>query len=253
VRHLLVSFAINGLRGDLEEGPYTKTETDVSGHAARRASLIKDRIVNAINYLHFQGRSVYAVFRHRLYRTTVTVEAFPLPCQKDYLYLAWKEQGKLKERSSSYEMQHVLISAGRRIFSLRPDLVDIDDTSIRFDVSKAVGTDVTVRKVERYPCQEIHVEVIQNSISFRGKLYDFSAFSFSATLSLQNFLSFKYINPDIAVTVFIKKGEELLLSRSPTIFTDSSRRHTGVPVIDYTPPQTSSSRTRSRERPYRLR
>jgi hypothetical protein len=208
----LVSFAINGLRGDLEEGPYTKTETDVSGHAARRASLIKDRIVNAINYLHFQGRSVYAVFRHRLYRTTVTVEAFPLPCQKDYLYLAWKEQGKLKERSSSYEMQHVLISAGRRIFSLRPDLVDIDDTSIRFDVSKAVGTDVTVRKVERYPCQEIHVEVIQNSISFRGKLYDFSAFSFSATLSLQNFLSFKYINPDIAVTVFIKKGEELLYS-----------------------------------------
>lgn len=185
---------------------------DVSGHAARKTELSKDRIVNAINYLHFQGRAVYAVFKHVQYNTTVTVEAFPFPCYEDYLHLSWKDQGMLKERSSSYAFQGILVDLGKSIFSLKPDLVDIDEKSISFDISKVVGTDVTARKAERYPCQGIDVEMVQNGLSFRGRLSDFSAFSFSAAMSLGNFLSFKYITPEIAITAFIKKGGELLYS-----------------------------------------
>jgi hypothetical protein len=196
----------------VEEGLHTKPEMDASGHAARKTELSKDRIVNEINYLHFQGRAVYAIFKHIQYNTTMTVEAFPFPCYEDYLYLSWKDRDMLKERSSSYEFQHVLVDTGKSIFSLKPDLVDIDEKSISFDVSKAVGTDVTVRKVERYPCQGIDVEMVQNGLSFEGKLDDFSAFSFSVTMALGNFPSFKYINPDIAIMVFIKKRKELLYS-----------------------------------------
>ena len=185
---------------------------DVSGHAARKTELSKDRIVNAINYLHFKGGAVYAVFKHMQYNTTVTVEAFPFPCHEDYLHLSWKDRGMLKERSSSYAFQRVLVAAGKSIFSLKPDLVDIDEKSLSFDISKVVGTDVTVRAAERYPCLGIDVEMVQNGLSFKGKLNDFSAFSFSATMSLGNLLSFKYITPEIAITVFIKNGGELLYS-----------------------------------------
>lgn len=257
----------------MEEGLHTKPEMDASGHAARKTELSKDRIVNAINYLHFQGRAVYAVFKHVQYNTTVTVEAFPFPCHEDYLHLSWKDQGMLKERSSSYAFQGVLVDAGKRIFSLKPDLVDIDEKSISFDISKVVGTDVTVRKAERYPCQGIDVEMAQNGLSFKGRLNDFSAFSFSAAMSLGNFLSFKYITPEIAITVFIKKGGNcctresavsyattkeskkgpLSLSLSLTIFSDSNRRRTGAPDIVSTPLPTSYSCTRSAEKPYRLR
>lgn len=196
----------------MEEGLHTKPEIDVSGHAARKPQLSKDCIVNAINYLHFQGRAVYAVFKHEQYNTTVTVEAFPFPCHENYLHLSWKDQGMLKERSSSYAFQEVLVDAGKSIFSLKPDLVDIDEKSISFDITKVVGTDVTVRKAERYPCQGIDVEMAQNGLSFKGRLNDFSAFSFCAAMSLGNFMSFKYITPKIAITVFIKKGGELLYS-----------------------------------------
>jgi len=185
---------------------------EASGHVARKTALSKDRIVSAINYLHFQGRAVYAVFKHMQYNTTVTVEAFPFPCQEDYLHLSWKDRGMLKERSSSYAFQKVLVAAGKSIFSLKPDLVDIDEKSISFDISKVVGTDVTERKAERYPCQGIDVELVQNGLSFKGRLTDFSAFSFSAAMSLGNFLSFKYITPEVAISVFIKKGGELLYS-----------------------------------------
>lgn len=41
--------------------------------------------------------------------------------------------------------------AGNSIFSLKPDLVDMDEKSLSFDISKVVGADVTVRKAERYP------------------------------------------------------------------------------------------------------
>ena len=196
----------------MEEGLHTKPEMDASCHVARKAELSKARIVNAINYLHFQGRAVYAVFKHVQYNTTVTVEAFPFPCHEDYLHLSWKDQGMLKERSSSYVFQGVLVAAGKSIFSLKPDLVDIDEKSISFDMSKVVGADVTVRKAERYPCQGIDVEMVQNGLFFKGRLNDFSAFSFSAGMSLGNFQSFKYIAPEIAITVFIKKGGELLYS-----------------------------------------
>jgi hypothetical protein len=185
---------------------------DASGHAARKTELSKDRIVNAINYLHFQGRTVYAIFKHVQYNTTVTVEAFPFPCHKNYLHLSWKDQGMLRGRSNSYAFQGVLVDAGKSIFSLKPDLVDIDEKSISFDISKVVGTDVTVRTAERYPCHGVDVEVVQNGLSCKGRLNDFSAFSFSAAMSLGNFLSFRYITPEIAITVFIKKGEELLYS-----------------------------------------
>lgn len=185
---------------------------DVSGHVARKTELSKNRIVNAINYLHFQGRAVYAVFKHVQYNTTVTIEAFPFPCHEDYLHLSWKDQGMLKERSSSYAFQEILVDVGKSIFSLKPDLFDVDEKSISFEISKVVGTDVTVRKAERYPCQGIDVEMAQNGLSFKGRLNDFSAFSFSAAMSLGNFLSFKYITPEIAITVFIKKGGELLYS-----------------------------------------
>jgi len=184
---------------------------DVSGYA-RKTELSKDRVVNAINYIHFQGRAIYAVFKHVQYNTTVTVEAFPFPCHEDYLHLSWKNQGMLKERSSSYAFQRVLVTTGKSIFSLKPDLVDIDEKSISFDISKVVGTDVTVRTAERYPCLGIDVEMVQNGLSFKGRLNDFSAFSFSAVMSLGNFLSFKYITPEIAITIFIKKGGELLYS-----------------------------------------
>lgn len=193
------------------EGLHTKPEMDVSGHA-RKTALSKDRIVNAINYLHFEGRAVYAVFKHVQYDTTVTVEAFPFPCHENYLHLSWKGQGMLKERSSSYAFQRVLVAAGKSIFSLKPDLVDMDEKSISFDISKVVGTDVTLRRAERYPCKGIDVEMVQNGLSFKGRLNDFSAFSFSAVMSLGNFLSYKYITPETTITVFIKKGGELLYS-----------------------------------------
>jgi hypothetical protein len=196
----------------VEKGLHTKPEINISDHAARKPELSKDRIVNAINYLHFQGKAVYAIFKHVQYNTTVTVEAFPFPCHEDYLRLSWKAQGMLKDRSSSYALQGVLVAVGKSIFLLKPDLVDIDEKNISFDISKVVGTDVTVRKAERYPSQGIEVEMVQNGLSFKGRLNDFSAFSFSAAMSLGNFLSFKYITPEITITVFIKKAEELLYS-----------------------------------------
>jgi hypothetical protein len=196
----------------VEDGLHAKTEMAVSGYAARKNLLSKDHIVNAINYLHYQNRPLYIVFRHLQYNTFETVKAFPTPCCEDYLHLTWENQCKLKDRINSYELHQVLVETGRCMVALKPEIVTIDDKSISLDISRIVAADITRRKVERWPCRGVDVEMIQNGISFRGTLKDCSGISFSAVMSFGSLPSFTYVHPEINVTVLIKKQEELLYS-----------------------------------------
>ncbi len=196
----------------MEEGLRAEADKNVSERVAGSAPVSKSRIVNAINYLHSQNRPVNVVFRHVQYNTSETIEAFPFPCYEDYLHLSWKNHGKLKDRIKSYEFHEVLVEVGRCIFALKPPIVAIDDKTISFDISRVVGTAIAQRRVERWSCNGIDVEMIQNGLSFKGSLKDCSGISFSAVMSCGSMSSFTYVNPEISVMVLLKKQEELLYS-----------------------------------------
>jgi hypothetical protein len=196
----------------MEDGVDAEADRSISEKASRRASVSKARIVNAINYLHSQDRPVYVVFRHVQYNTAETVEALPFPCYEDYLHLSWNNQRKLKDRMSSYEFDQVLVESGRSVFSLKPQVVTIDDKNMCFDIGQLVGTDGTQRMAERWSCHEIDIEMIQNGISFKGTLRDCSGVSFSAVMSCGSLPSFTYVNQEHGVTVLLKKQEELIYS-----------------------------------------
>ncbi len=196
----------------MEERVHAEADERVSEKVARRASVSKACIVNAINHLHSQNRPVNVVFKHVQYNTFETVEAFPSPCYENYLHLSWKNHRKLRDRIISYELHQVLVETGRFIFSLKPQIVTIDDKTISLDISQVVGTEISQRRVERRSCCGVDVEMIQNGLSFKGTLKDCSGISFSAVISCGSMSSFTYVNPEISVMVLLKKQEELLYS-----------------------------------------
>ncbi|MEJ2695919.1 MAG: hypothetical protein P8013_04655 [Candidatus Sulfobium sp.] len=196
----------------MEEGLRAEADKNASEKVARRAPVSKARIVNAVNYLHSQNRPVNLVFRHLHYNTFETIEAFPSPCHEDYLHLSWKNHGRLKDRIDSFELYQVLVEGNRRIFTLKPRVVTIDDKTISLDISGIVGTDITQRRAQRWSCRGIDVEMVQNGLSFKGTLNDCSGICFSAVMSWESLPSFAYVNPESSVVVLLKKQEELLYS-----------------------------------------
>jgi hypothetical protein len=196
----------------MEERVHTEADKSASERVSRGASVNKASVVNAINYLHSQNKAVNVVFRHMQYNTFETIEAFPSPCYEDYLHLSWKNHRKLIDRIISYELHQILVETGRCIFAWKPQIVTIDDKTICLDISQVVGAEVRQRRVERWSCRGVDVEMIQNGLSFRGTLKDCSGISFSAVMSCGSMSSFTYVNPEIGVMVLLKKREELLFS-----------------------------------------
>ncbi|MGC2062857.1 MAG: hypothetical protein WA610_07745 [Thermodesulfovibrionales bacterium] len=185
---------------------------EISVIAAREASLNKARLLNSINYIHSQGKSIYVVFRHLKYNTTISVEAAPGPCGEDYLYLAWKNSEKIRDRLHLYEIEEFHLGNSDRMFSFHPRVVAMDGKGISLDLSIVACKNVGLRKAARHPCRGIEAEIIQHGLSFRGQLKDFSAVSFSVMLSLGKIQSFADISMDIPPTISLRKEEELLYS-----------------------------------------
>lgn len=192
-----------------------KLETQPSGILPvpdKEARLNRSRLVNAINYLHSQGRTLFAIFRHTKYDTRMSVEAAPVPCKEDYLFLSWKTPEKLQGRFHLYKIQEILFQTGRGVFSFEPQIVAIDDKGVSIDLGTVTGKRVGHRKMLRHRCDGVDVEIIQNGLSYRGRLDDFSALSFSATVSCEKSLPFSYINNDLPLIILLRKGWELLYS-----------------------------------------
>jgi hypothetical protein len=163
----------------------------------------KTRLVNTLNYINFKDEEIILYFRHTKYATTLSIRVKTLPCNGNTLECLWNNEESILQKIKFYEFRNLIISNGKKMLIVKPDLKKIDENKIIFSLPDS-AYELNMRRAKRYPCKGITAELIQNGIIFQGELVDFSAVSFGIKIYLPPTQSFLWINTDKDVDIILK-------------------------------------------------
>jgi len=172
-------------------------------------------LINKLNHINFQDRTVLIAFKHALYDRSIRIKAKPKPCQNENLACFWVDADSLRTLSRNYQFDCLLVPDGQQLLQVHAKLFRLDDECAEFKLPE-VCTEVCSRKVVRHLCQDVKAQVIQNASLFQARLLDFNAISFRVKLETEDDSSSRLINPDALVSVIMSNDTE-------TIFTGECR------------------------------
>jgi hypothetical protein len=173
--------------------------------------VLKERLVNRLNYTHFQDEVILVQFAHRQFDRTVSMPAVPQPCHGDVLECHWTETAEVASLLKSYDLKHILVSCGQKFIKAVPEVLAVDEQGARLALPE-ISFEISHRRVERQRCRGISVYVIQNSASFSGALLDFTTQSFRVELTAASPQSFEWIDSKLPVNVIFFAGNQTLYS-----------------------------------------
>jgi hypothetical protein len=166
-------------------------------------------LVNKLNYTNFQDATILINFKHLKYNRTITLSAKPQPCLGDRLDCFWTETEGIEQKLKSYKFESFYVNDGQKILLVEPELIDASDKGISFNLPHTCYQ-VSTRKLRRHTCENIKVQLIQNSSPFDGTLLDFNTHSLHIKIKAVPPQTFKWINPESAVTLIISNEGETL-------------------------------------------
>jgi len=169
--------------------------------------IFKKNLINILNYVNFQNEYIILKFKHLKYNNVISIRAKVEPCFSDTLVCILLDR---KENLKDYKFLNFFIANGYRFIFVEPELKDINKEKITF-VLPEISYDLNSRKVKRYKCENIDVEIFKSGIVLRGKLVDFSSIAFCVELfSLQTL--HQYLILESQVTAVLRKGENIFYS-----------------------------------------
>jgi hypothetical protein len=171
----------------------------------------RQQLVNVLNYMNFQNKTILGKFRHKKYNTIIALQFKPHPCLNDQLKCSIFESSDFLKQCHSFELLYLLINNGQKMIIVKPEINSITDNCIQFILPKT-SHELNFRKAQRHPCNNVNVELIQNGASFQGDLIDFSYVSFSMRLFYKSSHPFQWINPKATVMVIFKRANDIIYS-----------------------------------------
>ncbi len=193
---------------------------DDSSEKIRKGSDSKDRkkrviekkhLVNKLNYLNFQDKTININFKHKKYNSFISFQAKPLPCIGDKLDCLWTKKLQTNNPLNSFEFHNFVVSDGRKRLVVRPELIDINAIGVCFKLPERCYEAVT-QKVIRHSCKSLKIQLIQNSAVFHGTLMGFNATSFSVKIKSTPPQTFQWINTESPINLIFFDGNETLYS-----------------------------------------
>lgn len=194
----------------------------------RSLSIIENEIkqkdlINRLNYLNFQSKSVFIHFKHKVYDQTITIQATPQPCTNRYLVCLWQETNQIEKISDAFWFHNLTISKGKKLISVPASLRGINAKGICLTLPET-SIETQTRQVGRLACTNLKTQLIQNSVFFSGDLLDFSAESFRIGLQAEPPQTFQWINPKSKVNIVFSNSQENLYSGECRILKQRSGR-----------------------------
>ncbi len=172
----------------------------------------RKKLIDLLNYLNFSDREFLVVFRHPQYNEIITRAIKPQPYQEGTVSGRWVSPEDFGDSLRDFELLCFLIEDKREILLARSRRVEIDDQEIGLTLPE-FGFEITLRKTNRYPCQQIRAEMIQDGILFPGRLDVFSVNSFRVEIFSGEGISLKWINSEYPVQIIFKDQDEICYSR----------------------------------------
>jgi hypothetical protein len=204
-----------------------RTEEKESAETVR---IRKAQLINKINFINFQDRTLLVNLKHRSYNSRLTLVARPQPCIGDELDCSWEKSENDLRILDSYEFQNILIPDGQNLISMEPDLIRMDKRVIRLLLPEH-GVEVSSRKMRRHASKGITVQLIQNSTIFSGKLVNFNACSFKIELTTTPPQTFEWINSESSVNLILSDHKETYYSGECKIIRHDTDKTTRVYIL----------------------
>jgi hypothetical protein len=162
----------------------------------------KTQLINKLNFLNFQDDTVLINFSHLKYDKIITLRATPQPCMGDLVDCLWAEANNTGQITQAYEFSSLLITNGQKLLKVEAELVHMDKEGISLLLPEACY-EISSRKVRRYSCEGINVQLMQNSTVFSGTLMDFNGFSFRVKLDAVPPQTFDWMNPEQPLNIVL--------------------------------------------------
>lgn len=193
----------------------------------------KRQLINKLNYINFQDEPITINFKHKRYGQLLACLAKPQPCLGEDLNCRWTEPFELHGRLHAYEFESLQIKDSRLNLLLKPELVDIDKTGIRFRIPE-IYYQLISAKSKREPCKDIQAQLVQNSVLFKGVLLDFCATSFRVQITLEPPQTSQWINATSSVDILLSGKDEVLYSGECNILSEMSTGSTITFLVEPT-------------------
>lgn len=181
----------------------TDSRSIKTDNAVHRKTVNRDYLANKLNYINFNDGTVLLNFKHTKYNHTVSIKAKPEPCLGKELVCIWsKGEEKKLGRLASYTFQDIHVTNGKNVIIINPVDIHISAQGAHLPLPETCE-EIESRKHKRYPCEGINAQLIQNSVSFRGKLVNFNAVCFHVNISEEPAQMFFWINSDMNITLIL--------------------------------------------------
>ena len=188
-----------------------RTIDDAATSTDKRKTVTRRFIVNKLNYINFQDRTIQINLKHTKYENSVTLQAHPLPCSGEILHCTWSDSAEPGNLLKNHSFLNLLIPDDQKLYLVTPKLVTLDESGITLQLPES-GCEAFFRKAYRHPCVGIAIRFIQNSIVFTGVLADFNPLSFRVTVDLSPGQTFRWIDPESDTTIHLLTEGRLLYS-----------------------------------------
>ncbi len=227
--------------------PVATTSDNTEATTGKHNYVTRRFIVNKLNYINFQNRTVQVNLRHVKYDNTTILLASPLPCSGELLECSWEEPSELGTLLRTHRFQNLLILDEEKLYLVTPKVLRLDESGMSLQLPEN-GCEVFSRKICRHPCVGIAVRFIQNSILFTGFLADFNPVSFRIKLELSPDQTFRWIDGETTAVIILEAEGSLLYSGECRII----RHDAGQSRRDYVlEPIDNGNRRRFRPKKYR--
>jgi hypothetical protein len=192
--------------------PWLFRHEDLIQTLASARPIEKDKLTNIINYIHFLGEHIFALLRHPLYEEGILVKANPEPCMGNELTCRW-DNTYLNYNLERYHFQHLIINHERSVIVVPARLLVTCSEGMNVELPE-ISYVVSERQAQRFACQGVKAELLQNGFQAEGKLGDFSSRGFRIKVEPASPSSFHWFNPDVPATVRFFNGKEVYFSGS---------------------------------------
>ena len=186
-----------------------------------RQKLSKEQLVNKLNYLNFQDETILINFKHKKYEQAYACPAKPQPCLGEEVVCTWADPSAIKSKLHTHEFESILIKERQWNLEIRLELLALNEEHIHFKIPEIYYQYIS-KKTHREPCQNVSVQMIQNSVVFRGDLIDFNASEFNVIIQLEPPQTHQWINPDEPVNILLMQENESIYSAECKIVSERS-------------------------------
>lgn len=205
-------------------------KSDLPPEPGTSRTIPKRYLVNKLNYLNFQDRTILVNLIHKKYGAILSISAKPLPCAGEKLDCVWCEPTDpwiLK----SHTFQNLLITDGKKCLQVDSKVISINQQGICLLLPESCS-EINSRKTKRYSSVGIRATITQSSAVLKGALLDSSPLSFLTQVTASSPQAFQWINPASSVSLHLQSDSELLYSGECRIVRRSFEQENGTFVLE---------------------